>query len=928
MSDVIGRGVIQVEADASSLQAGLAKAEQAVEKFERAAVESGKAAAGAMNAAGEQTQTAAGKVDAATKRFIASLERQAMQAGKTRSEYLELRAAQMGLSDQAAPFIRQIRASEQQMGSLALSAKQTTAAMRLLPAQITDIVTGLASGQPAYLVAIQQGGQLKDSFGGIVPAAKALLSVFTPMRIAIGGAVGVVGALAYGYYEGSKEADEFSKTLAMQNNVIGLTTGQLMTMAASVDAVVGTQAQAAAALNALVASQAVNPADLEKFATTAVRMERDVGIAVKDTVEAFKALGEEPTKASEKLNSTYRYLTLAVYDQIRALEEQGRVTDAGRLAQEEFRRAQERVANASVSQLGYIERGWRGIKGAIAEAIDALSNWGRNQPSSTDIQKRIDELRKQDEMGLGGPFGTLFNPTRIKNLEAALGVAKRQEEQAKAQGENTKREQDAIAARQAVAKWTEAAATKQEKYNKLLKEYRENNQKIAAAGGVLDPRQVKREEAAIRLSVFGEGKKPRAVTDDAATRMLQQARETEAALTAQLETEEKLGAEARRRVEFEQLIADLKQKKVLTADQKSLLANEQAIKTQLDRNEAIEKELSLRELIDKKQKDQIRAEEQFIERAAQIQEQIASSRAGRNEQYDRQLGAFGQGDMAREQIASQAGIFREFQRLQAQLLRGTPEHLLGSDKYISESMKIKAALDQALADHDRYYAALREKGANWQFGMSRALMTYLEESQNVAQQSERLWSGAFRGLEDALTEFVTTGKMNFKDLGNFIVAEVNRMIIRTQIVGPLAQSMNGSGGGIFGQILGNIFPSMMSGGGAPISASVPSIVNALGNIYGPSGLHRFAAGGLVSSPTMFGFKGGAGLMGEAGPEAIMPVARTASGELGVKVTGQQKPQAVTVVMNISTPDAASFRRSEGQIKSRMASVVGTGRRFA
>ncbi|SMX36707.1 phage tail tape measure protein [Maliponia aquimaris] len=87
----------------------------------------------------------------------------------------------------------------------------------------------------------------------------------------------------------------------------------------------------------------------------------------------------------------------------------------------------------------------------------------------------------------------------------------------------------------------------------------------------------------------------------------------------------------------------------------------------------------------------------------------------------------------------------------------------------------------------------------------------------------------------------------------------------------------------------------------------------------------FANGGVVSGPTTFPMRGGTGLMGEAGPEAIMPLTRGADGRLGVRAeSGAQA--AVTVVMNISTPDAASFQRSQSQIAARMSQVLGRGAR--
>lgn len=86
----------------------------------------------------------------------------------------------------------------------------------------------------------------------------------------------------------------------------------------------------------------------------------------------------------------------------------------------------------------------------------------------------------------------------------------------------------------------------------------------------------------------------------------------------------------------------------------------------------------------------------------------------------------------------------------------------------------------------------------------------------------------------------------------------------------------------------------------------------------------FARGGIVSGPTTFPMRGGTGLMGEAGPEAIMPLARGPDGKLGVRGGGDARP--VTVVMNVTTPDAGSFQRSQGQIAAQMSRALGRGQR--
>ena len=150
---------------------------------------------------------------AEAQRFIAALEQQAAAAGKTKSELLEMKAAQLGVTAQAAPFVAQLRAQEQEVSKLGISMGQYRQAMRMLPAQITDVTTSLASGMPIWLVAIQQGGQIKDSFGGIIPTFKALLSLLSPLKVGLGAVVGVLGYMAVSAYNSRKELKEISKTI-------------------------------------------------------------------------------------------------------------------------------------------------------------------------------------------------------------------------------------------------------------------------------------------------------------------------------------------------------------------------------------------------------------------------------------------------------------------------------------------------------------------------------------------------------------------------------------------------------------------------------------------------------------------------------------------------------------------------------------------
>ncbi|EKM6457552.1 phage tail tape measure protein [Cronobacter dublinensis] len=162
---------------------------------------------------------AAQRAAATAQSFVASLEEQVNAIGKTRTELMELKAAQLGVSQQTAPLIARLREQDEAWKKGAISAGQYQQAMRMLPMQITDVVTSLASGMPVWMVAIQQGGQIKDSFGGIAGALRALMTFVTPLNVAIGAAAAVFGTLTYSVI---KANDEFVKIRESIEKTTGL----------------------------------------------------------------------------------------------------------------------------------------------------------------------------------------------------------------------------------------------------------------------------------------------------------------------------------------------------------------------------------------------------------------------------------------------------------------------------------------------------------------------------------------------------------------------------------------------------------------------------------------------------------------------------------------------------------------------------------
>jgi lambda family phage tail tape measure protein len=209
-------------------------------------------------------------------------------------------------------------------------------------------------------------------------------------------------------------------------------------------------------------------------------------------------------------------------------------------------------------------------------------------------------------------------------------------------------------------------------------------------------------------------------------------------------------------------------------------------------------------------------------------------------------------------------------QIKAGLITGDKLKQVEIDRELQTILERLPGLTQAQIDKLKELVAASKQvkdGFGDTFGES--LRQYYDSLKNFGGQVADSVKGAFQGLEDQLTSFVTTGKANFTDLANSIIADIARIAIRQAIIRPLV-------GGIFD--IFNIKPS------------------AMGNVFAQNGIQKFARGGIVDKPTMFPFAKGIGLMGEAGPEAIMPLRRGRDGRLGVQATNGGG--GVSVVVNV------------------------------
>lgn len=494
---------LKVQADVAEAQKRLASVEQGLERIEKTGANVGASGVDALAQSSARAADAAQVAASAHAQLNAAVER--IQAGRVEALATADRAA-ADAAKSAAASQQQLAAATAQAGNVAptatrrlnefgMSAKQTAMAMRQLPMQITDITTSLVSGMPIWMVAVQQGGQIRDSFGGITPALRAVASMISPMAVAIGGAAGTVGALALAYKQGSDEGTRFRTDLINTGNAAGTSAGQMHDMARAVAAVAGTRGQAADALALIAANGNIAAGSMRDVGAAAVSMSNATGRAVADIVAEFSRLATEPAAASAKLNEQYRYLTAATWEQIRALEEQGRQTDAAELAMSAYAQATSQRAAEIVRNLGPIEGAWNTIKQSAARAWDAMRNIGREDSLGQQLQvarerasgARPTWFRSQEDLDL-----------EVKVLEAAVEAERKR---GAAEGERVRTQQAGIAAAAAVAKANDTALTGQEKLNRALKDYRDNLDKIRAANptsALLDPAQVEKTEKALR----------------------------------------------------------------------------------------------------------------------------------------------------------------------------------------------------------------------------------------------------------------------------------------------------------------------------------------------------------------------------------------------------------------------------------------------
>jgi lambda family phage tail tape measure protein len=277
--------------------------------------------------------------------------------------------------------------------------------------------------------------------------------------------------------------------------------------------------------------------------------------------------------------------------------------------------------------------------------------------------------------------------------------------------------------------------------------------------------------------------------------------------------------------------------------------------------------------------------------------------------FDQEIAGIGLGDKARDRLNQDLAIREDYNQQMADLQKQFNTGDLSPENFKKQTGQLKAALAERLAIQQDYYTGLDNAQADWTKGATAALADYLDSAQDVAGQTKGLFTSVFSGLEDQVSNFVLTGKASFADFTKSVLADLAKIAARQAASGLLSAGVSAIGG---------LFSGGATAGSSQSDYTGAAFANwtktqAKGGAW-LDGIQMFAKGGaftngLVSSPTAFGMAGGnLGLMGEAGPEAILPLSRTSDGSLGVKAIGGGGSATSTQVLiqqTIAVPDSGS-----------------------
>ncbi|WP_256124824.1 phage tail length tape measure family protein [Pseudomonas sp. NBRC 111126] len=768
------------------------------------------------------------------------------------------------------------------MNRAGMSAKAYQAALRGLPAQFTDIAVSLQAGQAPLTVFLQQGGQLKDMFGGVGPAAKAMggyiLDLINPLTVAAAAAatLGVV------FYDVEKQISAFNASLFQGGANSGQTVESLAEIAKSAASLTGSLSSAKDAVTALAAAGHTSEIQFRNLAQAATAVSKFTGQSAADVGKAFGDLGDNATKAAQKISSEYGLLTAAQYEVIRGLDEQGKRQQAlDTLSESLNKNAQERLRRYRES-LSDIERDWQDIGTAISNAYSQVK--GELFPDDAkqmEIAQRILDTRK--EGGFVGALSNLFSfgdntnqalREQIKLITERRGAAAAA---AKAEAEITTREQRRIETSKQLADLAKSARTQTQKLQDDLKDLDKTKAESIKNGGFGAKEEADYAKARKNIEQEIADIKTREAKKSApknVNRGVAEAENTFARLYGQYDP----AAQAARALTKEQGQLDLALSKGKITQEEYGKALAQA---SLNYAAAIKGAQGLT------QAEQYRA---------QLERQLASQRS----EYSIAAAGVGMGDQQTQRMQQRVQLEQQTNerilQLRTELANATDEKqrqaLQGQIDAINEF------LPQQLAAMQAGWAQMDQAMLNPINGWTAAVQNFGNQARDIAGQTQSIFSSAFSTISTDITDAIMSGQLSFSNLGDIagnVVRDILAGFVKMGVQMALNAALNATlGTAAAGQSM--ILAGTTATAWAP-AAAMASLAT-LGANSVPAAAALTSTTALASSLAVIpGFATGGYVSGAGTGTSDSIMARLSDGEFVVNAAATKRNRALLEAIN-------------------------------
>lgn len=562
--------------------------------------------------------------------------------------------------------------------------------------------------------------------------------------IGLGLLVAAAGATALYTAYANSEAEIQGYTLALQKSgqLTVMNAGYLRSLASSLgDADKSIKAVTSAVSAGFGGELLVQVADL------AVRMD-EVGLSSDDLVSMLSSLKGDPVQAMQKLTEQGILLNESMIDQIVTLERQGKTTEATALLQQFAMKEMDKQIESQKDDVGTLESAWKSLKGFVSDAFTTMGNARMAQAEAIaaaqgiDVNKVIDPAIKQREEAEKAfqlqQKQRAEVAERLKNENTLAGILK-------AGVPREKERADAIALVNA-------------NFKKGTAEYA---QAMAGVDNMYAEQKKKREKA---------------YTDDSATRRLQDLKQEEAVLRSQTDQTEELTASERKLLQFNQEVADLKEKRILTAGQRSLLAQETELRTQLEINASLARANQQREFgLQMQEKNQ-----ELYRSTLQLQQE-----------HSNRVAQMTMSSAAYDQMVDEQQVRERFAKLREDLDlkiadKNSDLYKRQTDKYSQEEAKQVAVIQSGARQK-------KEVEGSWIDGMKNGVREWSADAENQFAQTRDIAINAMDGMGNAVWDMVSKGKGDFKSFAASVLNDIGQMITKMLILNAVKSGASAMG---------------------------------------------------------------------------------------------------------------------------------------